>query len=466
LLLLVSPSAVADAPTLDPEGYPADPKFTDEQVRHWFNYGIFQVSGDHALVRTGNVVHELIDGPETFAEMANAIRTASKPAETTTLPAVVAEYQFGLKPNEPTLFSAPGLLAEGKDKCIYSTSPQGGKDNRGLAFKITPDLRTMTVVHQFDLATGCGPLGGLSLIGDNFYGTTYGGGKYSAGVIFRIAPDGAYTDLWDFRNGKILDPPPYPKQPSEQEKLDAAGSYPGSGPINGAHGGMFGVTTYANNQQGGVLYSGTLKGLYQFKGECGYLPATLIAGSDGNLYGACVKGNASCPFGAIFKATPAGAVSLLHPFTNAIEEGGQPFALTMGKDGVLYGVTAGGGYPANFPGVLFSLTTDGTTFKVIHKFTGGVDGGWPSAGLVEKDGYLYGATRGGGIGPLGRGVLYRLKPTGEDFTTLHYFDFWGNGKNPSTSLLLHSNGAMYGTTSEGGAKNARDHTPLDNPPYG
>lgn len=443
------------------DGFPADPKLDDAEVNRWFNYGIFQVSGNHALVRSGNVVQELIDGPETFREMANVIETASAPNETGK-PGIVAEYHFGANAGDPILFNQIGALAEGPDKCIYSTSPQGGKHNQGTIFKITPDLKTLTVLHDFDFTTGSGPLGGLARIGDNFYGTTYEGGKYGFGLIFRVTPDGAITDLWDFRNGKIVNPPPPPQQPSEQDKLDAAGSYPSSVPANGKNGGMFGVTTYTNNQQGGVLYSGTLKGLYQFKGECGYLPTTLIVGSDGNLYGTCVKGNATCPYGTVFKATPAGAVSLVHAFNNT--DGAQPFSLMQGKDGVLYGITLGGGYASNFPGVIYSLTTD-NHFKVLHRFTGGADGGWATSGLVEKDGYLYGAARAGGLGPLGRGVLYRLKPNGEDFATLHYFDMYANGKNPSTSLFLHSNGKMYGTTYEGGAKDLGVMYCLDVPRY-
>lgn len=456
--------AAHDAVGLGSDGFPVDPKLKDDQVNYWFNYGIFQVSGGHALVRPGNDVQELIDGPETFRAMDNAIRT-SWAANETGRPDIVAEYQFGANAHEPILFNGAGLLAEGPapQKCIYSTSPQGGKNNRGTVFKITPDLRTLTVVHDFDFTTGSGPLGGLSRIGDNFYGTAYAGGKYGVGLIYRVTPDGALTDLWDFRNGKIVDPPPPPQQPSEQQKLDAAGSYPAAAPINAARGGMFGVTTYANNLQSGVLYSGTLKGLYQFKGECGYLPSTLIAGFDGSLYGTCVKGNSSSPYGTVFKATPGGSVSLLHAF-DTVKDGGQPFSLMQGKDGVLYGVTIGGGYASNFPGVIFSLTTD-NHYSVLHRFSGGADGGYPSSGLVEKDGYLYGAARLGGLGPLGRGVLYRIKPDGNDFSVLHAFDMYGDGKNPCTSLMLHSNGKMYGTTMEGGAKDLGVIYCLDVPRY-
>src|SRR5262249_22808719 len=146
---------------------------------------------------------------------------------------------------------------------------------------------------------------------------------------------------------------------------------------------------------------------------------------DGNLYGTCVKGNTSCPFGTVFKATPGGGPSLLHAFTGT--DGGQPYSLMMGKDGALYGTTVGCGIAPNFSGVLFRLTTDGDS-RILHSFTGGRDGGVPSAGVVEKDGYLYGACKLGGLVPLGRGVIYRIKPNGEDFSICHIFDVV-NGKN-------------------------------------
>src|SRR5438874_2646464 len=104
----------------------------------------------------------------------------------------------------------------------------------------------MKILHEFDHVTGSGPLGGLTKVGDNFYGTTWGGGKYGVGTIFSITPKGSLTTIWDFRNGKIVPPPPYPMQPTEQQKLDAAGAYPAASPVTGKSGGLFGVASYAN----------------------------------------------------------------------------------------------------------------------------------------------------------------------------------------------------------------------------
>ena len=75
-------------------------------------------------------------------------------------------------------------------------------------------------------------------------------------------------------------------------------------------------------------------------------------------------------------------------------------------------------------GLLFLLLTpqpaQGQTFKVIHNFTGGVDGGNAFAGLtLDAAGNLYGTAGGGGLG--GLGTVFRLskKGSGWVFTPLY-----------------------------------------------
>lgn len=72
---------------------------------------------------------------------------------------------------------------------------------------------------------------------------------------------------------------------------------------------------------------------------------------------------------------------------------------------MLYGVAATGGSPACGQGLgcgtVFRLSPPGKgtryTLAVLHRFTGGPDGGQPYAGLVrDTDGTLYGTTAGGG----------------------------------------------------------------------
>ncbi len=207
-------------------------------------------------------------------------------------------YYFGSRPSDPLFQREPSLIAEGSDGYLYSTSTSGGTHGTGTVFKVSPtDGKPPIVLYNFDTIHGAGPQSGLTRGSDgNFYGTTYAGGKYGLGEIFSITPAGALTDLWDFRNGAVI-PPPVGRPPTEQEKLDAAASYPVSAPVQGTDGSWYGVASYANNQQWGVVYrisGGHYHGVYQFKpadaATIGAFPAALSAGHDGNFYGTTLKG--------------------------------------------------------------------------------------------------------------------------------------------------------------------------------
>lgn len=98
------------------------------------------------------------------------------------------------------------------------------------------------------------------------------------------------------------------------------------------------------------------------------------------------------------------------------------------------------------------------TFHVIHTFTGGGDGGIPSAGLIaDRAGNLYGTASAGGYtggncGSYGCGTAFRLKPTGDGWTLtpLYVFQGWTDGANPVARLTQAPNGLLYGTTARGG----------------
>jgi uncharacterized repeat protein (TIGR03803 family) len=101
------------------------------------------------------------------------------------------------------------------------------------------------------------------------------------------------------------------------------------------------------------------------------------------------------------------------------------------------------------------------TFQVIHNFTGGTDGYYPDAGIVrDQAGNLYGTTVYGGNytssctyegTQTGCGVVYKMTQHGSGwiFNALSSFD-GANGYSPEQLITIAPNGALYGTTFEGG----------------
>jgi uncharacterized repeat protein (TIGR03803 family) len=47
-------------------------------------------------------------------------------------------YNFGTHAGDPAHPNYPGFVAQGRDGNLYSTSSDGGTDNAGTVFKITP----------------------------------------------------------------------------------------------------------------------------------------------------------------------------------------------------------------------------------------------------------------------------------------------------------------------------------------
>lgn len=98
--------------------------------------------------------------------------------------------------------------------------------------------------------------------------------------------------------------------------------------------------------------------------------------------------------------------------------------------GTLYGATLAGGWGW---GVVFSLTTDGGNFDVLHRFAGEPDdGGIPYRGLLlSPPGTLYGATHRGGTEDLGTLFALTVIPPGHLFSD--GFESQGTGAWSSTA---------------------------------
>jgi uncharacterized repeat protein (TIGR03803 family) len=86
--------------------------------------------------------------------------------------------------------------------------------------------------------------------------------------------------------------------------------------------------------------------------------------------------------GIVFKVTPEGVETVLHSFTGPPADGAIPGAnatLIQGSDGNLYGTTSDGGAVNNAPtddgwGTVFKITPEGVE-TIFHSFSGGQSDG-------------------------------------------------------------------------------------------
>ena len=354
-------------------------------------------------------------------------------------------YNFGANANDPTNPQSSGIIAQGRDGELYSTTPFGGSNGQGAAVKISP-TGALTRIYDFTFASsgGTNPFGGLTLGTDgNFYGTTKTGGTASYGTLFKLTSAGILTPLYNF--GTCA----YPC---------LEGTYPTSPPIQGADGNFYGtVPNTITGTNDGVVYKFTSAGkyttLYAFDGTHGYNPeAPLMQAADGNLYGTtalggktlanCYGTNSTC--GTVFKITTSGKITLIYQFDQT--HGAGPLGpIIQGADGNFYGTTSAGG-TRGF-GVAFKLTAAGV-ITVLHDFNG-TDGEKPYAGLVQaNNGIFYGATSAGGT--LGYGTVFTVTSSGA-FSVIYNFENT-HGATPEVTLFQETNGILYGDTDLGGSK--------------
>jgi uncharacterized repeat protein (TIGR03803 family) len=154
---------------------------------------------------------------------------------------------------------------------------------------------------------------------------------------------------------------------------------------------------------------------------------------------------------------PNGFVRTLHDFAGGPDDGAFPVGPPLlADDGWFYGVTSGGGKSSgrlgNGRGTIYRLKTTGE-YELLHSFTGtrhGGDGSTPIAPLVQApDGLLYGLTVGGGAYEYGS--LYRINGA-TSYELLYSFAKDEIGRSPLVGLTLASDGFLYGATSAAGGK--------------
>jgi uncharacterized repeat protein (TIGR03803 family) len=343
---------------------------------------------------------------------------------------LVSLYTFpGFNSSNATSYNPYSGVVQGADSNLYGTTLNGGTELAGTAFSVTP-AGVFTLLYSFtDGADGANPQGSLLQLGSgNFYGTSLGGLPNQDGAIFQMSPGGALTPLYRFGDA-------------------ADGGSPLASVILGSDGQLYGTASSGGTNGVGTLFSlstnGVFTPLWSFDTANGSYPAgPLLQARDGRFYGTTSAGGSNA-LGTVFSFSTNGVFGSIAPFASA--QGAYPSnGLMQASDGAFYGTTAYGGTNGDW-GTVFRLTADGA-LSSLHSF-GWSDGARPTGGLLEgTDGNLYGTTSQGGLG--GEGTVFQITTNGV-LTTVAWFD-GPNGANPQCSLIQANDGFFYGTTRFGG----------------
>jgi uncharacterized repeat protein (TIGR03803 family) len=390
----------------------------------------------------------LIASPYTFAQTL------------TTLYSFGAQQHDGADPMSGIVFDKAGNI-------YGSAAISGSQNGDGTVFKLARSLDddswTETTVHRFrGTPDGSEPesLPVLTASG-KLFGTTYGGGANSGGTVFVSTPPAAAGGSWTTKT------------------LYSFGAFKGDGlnPNHGliaAFGGFCGVASNGGAGRRGSVFlltpPATATGtwtetiLYSFKTvpDAAFPSSPLTIDKSGNLYGTTLQGGAN-NLGAIYEMSPpavaggAWTETVIYSFSGT--DGTLPIGrLVLDSSGALYGTTDGGGTKEE--GTVFKLTPPATagapwTESILFNFSGGSDGGNPSAGVtLDKNGRIFGpASSGGDGGPDFGGVIFVLNPPaveGGEWTETILHHFGGpDGFSPVAPVVLRQDG-IYGTTMLGG----------------
>jgi uncharacterized repeat protein (TIGR03803 family) len=337
-------------------------------------------------------------------------------------------------------------MIEGSDARLYGVTSEGGAADTGTIFKLNKDGSGYTILHNFPNGFQQNTFWLIEASDKQLYGTTFYASNYSHGTVFKVNRDGSgYTMLYAFAG------------------TGGDGSNP-TGVMEASDGVLYGTTRYGGTNIG-TRFNGTvfklnkdgsgyrLLHLFNYPNGDGSEPtAPPIEATDGALYGTTIYGgNGFGPgtgAGTVFKMNKDGSsYVVLHIFTGDDGEGPST-SLLQGTDGAMYGATEWAG--ATGYGTLFRLNTDGSDYKVLHVFSAfDTEGRGVISPLVEgPDGTLYGTTA--LFGGFGRGTVFKMNKDGSGYTVLRRFTGVDKDGNGPTSLVKGSDGSFYGLTATGG----------------
>jgi uncharacterized repeat protein (TIGR03803 family) len=337
-------------------------------------------------------------------------------------------------------------LLEASNGFLYGTTTSGGKNGGGTVFRIMRGGDKYSTIRDFSMRTaGDGELPNSSLIeGPNqegfLYGTTDLGGSNDVGTVYKISADGSTFKL-------LL-------QPSS-----VIGSPEGiKGGVVLKDGLLYGVSQYGGTNDFGTVFRldreggnlGIIRHFQQFN-DANYPVSGLLAASDGYLYGVSPVGGTN-NLGTVFRldpANPGGTYQAIKHFGSFQSDGRAPAAGLIEASNLLFTVTTQGG--ASGDGAVVRMNRDGTDARVVFGFSAAGGDGFTldQSVYIDPAGFIYGVTRDGGS--KGGGTLYRIDRSGGGYTVLHDF---GTGStnlfNPAGPVVGDGSGNLFGTALGGG----------------
>ena len=340
-------------------------------------------------------------------------------------------------------------VVQGPDGTLYGTAGENQTPVAGVVFKVQPDGSQYTILRLVILPGTNGTLGGMVLTNNTLYGTAYN--DASPGIIFKVNTDGAdFSVLHDFsRDGT-------------NQGIDPQGTLLLSDNI------LYGTTKSGGAASRGMIFALNTDGtgftnLYNFglSTLANYYQNGSLILADGMLYGTTLGGEVvedyyeNQPYGSIFALSTNGiGFTNIYVFSGSDGEGPNPGLVLLNH--TLYGTTQAGGPDYQNAGTIFAVQTDGTGFTNLYNAFDTFYIGGPAAGLLLKNGVLYGTSQGGFDG---MGSIFKLNIDGTGFTNLYDFSFFyaasylpstnADGGVPLAPLTISGN-TLFGTASIGG----------------
>ena len=231
----------------------------------------------------------------------------------------------------------------------------------------------------------------------NLYGVAPNGYDGQGGSLFRLRPDGLFTELHRFTGG-------------------VDGDTPASGLLQAADGNLYGMTVDGGQYGFGTIFRMTLEGqftvLHAFAGQPdgGSPSGRLIQGSDGSFYGVTSKGGA-WNRGTAFRMSSDGVLIPIHHFNYPAND---HYTLSPVRGLVEFGGAFYGIVDATWSAKVYRMSLDGATVTFVYDIDL-FDGDYSAirlTGLPTKasDGNLYGAAANSCKGT--DGSFYRISPDG------------------------------------------------------